>query len=383
MTSFLSPQRSRHGRRLPSSDIVHPWEGSNTGQVTHDMHSAAGADGPQPDVHRGWRSRLSRRPGPDERSASSSAVPVLYVGGCQRSGSTLLDRMVSQVSGHISTGEIVHLWSRGLIADELCGCGERFSLCPFWSEVGQLAFGGWGAIDAGEIVRLQRRVDRNRYIIFMLLPALSPRYRRELARYVAILDRLYRAIQRVGGGVVVDSSKHAATAFLLRRVPSVRLRIVHLVRDSRGVAFSLSKRVLRPESVDEETYMFRSSSWRSGIEWLVFNGLFHVIRVLGTPTTLARYESLVREPRVALNRILTSEKGSVAGDELGFIDGRMVQLDTDHTVAGNPMRFTRGSFELRVDDAWRTSMDRRDRRITTVLTWPLLAAYGYLRGEDR
>ncbi len=73
----------------------------------------------------------------------------------------------------------------------------------------------------------------------------------------------------------------------------------------------------------------------------------------------------------------------MAADELAFIDGRTVRLDTDHTVAGNPMRFEHGSFELRVDDAWRTSLDRRDRRITTLLTWPLLAAYGYLRREDR
>jgi Sulfotransferase family len=310
-------------------------------------------------------------------------VPVLYIGGCQRSGSTLLDRMVSQAPGHVSAGEIVHLWTRGLRANELCGCGVRFSACPFWIEVGRVAFGGWESVDVEEVVRLQRRVDRNRYIFFMLLPRVSPRYRRELHRYVDILDALYRAVYRVGEGIVVDSSKHASTAFLLRRVPSVRLRVVHLVRDSRGVAFSLSKRVRRPESVDEETYMFRSSSWRSGIEWLAFNGLFHVIGVLGTPTTLARYEALVREPRAVLDRILTSEKGSVTPDELAFIDGRTVQLDTDHTVAGNPMRFEHGSFELRVDDAWRTSLDRRDRRITTLLTWPLLAAYGYLRGQDR
>ena len=329
------------------------------------------------------REKPSSRPMTSHPRGERSSVPVVYIGGCQRSGSTLLDRMMSQAPNHVSAGEIVHLWTRGLRADELCGCGQRFSACPFWTEVGQVAFGGWEAVDLEEVVRLQRRVDRNRYIIFMLLPQVSPRYRRELHRYVDILDALYRAVHHVGEGVVVDSSKHASTAFLLRRVPSVRLRIVHLVRDSRGVAFSLSKRVRRPESVDEETYMFRSSPWRSGIEWLVFNGLFHVIRVLGTPTTLARYESLVREPRVVLNRILTSERGSVAGDELGFIDGRMVQLGTDHTVAGNPMRFTHGSFELRVDDAWRTSMDRRDRRITTVLTWPLLAAYGYLRGEGR
>jgi hypothetical protein len=41
-------------------------------------------------------------------------VPVVYVGGSQRSGSTLLDRMLGQVSGHESAGEIVHLWARGL-----------------------------------------------------------------------------------------------------------------------------------------------------------------------------------------------------------------------------------------------------------------------------
>jgi len=291
--------------------------------------------------------------------------------------------MMSQISGHVSTGEIVHLWSRGLSANELCGCGDRFLSCPFWSDVGREAFGGWGAIDTQQILRLQRRVDRNRYIIFMLLPALSPRYRRELSRYVAVLDQLYRAIHRVGGGVIVDSSKHASTAFILRRVPSVRLRIVHLVRDSRGVAFSLSKRVRRPESVDEETFMFRSSSWRSSIEWMTFNPLFHVIHVLGTPTILARYEALARDPRAVLNDILTSEALDVMEEELGFIDGRMVQLAKGHTVAGNPMRLEHGSFQVRLDDAWRTSMNRRDRKITTALTWPLLAAYGYLRENGR
>ena len=310
-------------------------------------------------------------------------VPVLYVGGCQRSGSTLLDRMMSQASGHVSAGEIVHLWSRGLRANELCGCGARFSACPFWKEVGRVGFGGWEAEDLEEVLALQRGVDRNRYIIFMLLPFLSPRYRRRLDRYVAILDRLYRAAYLVGGGVIVDSSKHASTAFLLRRVPSVQLRVVHMVRDGRGVAFSLSKRVRRPESVDEETFMFSSAAWRSSLQWLAFNGLFHVIRILGTPSSLVRYEDLVREPHAVLKGILVSEGGDAAEDRLAFIDGTTVALETDHTVAGNPMRFEHGSFELKVDDTWRAAMARRDRTITTLLTWPLLAAYGYLRRESR
>jgi hypothetical protein len=314
----------------------------------------------------------------------TAAVEVLYIGGCQRSGSTLLDRMLGQTHGHVSAGEITHLWTRGLSANDLCGCGERFADCPFWTEVGSVAFGGWAALDAAETLDLQHRVDRNRYIIFMLWPVLSSRYRRDLARYVAILDRLYQAIRQVGGdAVVVDSSKHASTAFLLRRVPSVRLRVVHLVRDSRGVAFSLLKKVRRPEALDG-ALMFRASPWRAGAEWSAFNGLFHILGMTGIPRTLVRYETLVRRPRETLAGILSFGRASAEReDPLTFIDGSSVALGVDHSVAGNPMRMKHGSFELRVDTEWRTSMLPRDRRITTFMTWPLLARYGYRRSDRR
>jgi hypothetical protein len=292
--------------------------------------------------------------------------------------------MLGQSAGHASAGEIVHLWARGLVANELCGCGSRFSDCPFWAEVGRVAYGGWGELDADAVLRLQRRVDRNRYIFFMLWPALSPRYRRDLARYLDILDRLYRAVGHVGGGVIVDSSKHASTAFLLRSVPSVNLRVVHLVRDSRGVAYSLLKKVRRPEVVGTEAFMFRASPWRSGAEWVAFNAMFHLLRLVGTPTTLARYEHLVRDPRGAMGEILAQEPAAAdAGPELAFIRGTTVTLGVDHSVAGNPMRLQQGSFDLREDREWRSSMRPRDRRITTFVTWPLLARYGYLRNPGR
>jgi hypothetical protein len=306
-------------------------------------------------------------------------VPVLYVGGYQRSGSTLLDRMLSRCEGFVSSGEVVHLWTRGVAGDELCGCGEPFSDCSFWREVGRVAFGGWDSLDVSEVIRLQRSVDRNRYIIFMLAPRLSLRYRRDLIRYTQILDRLYRAIGAVGGRIVVDSSKHPSTAFLLRRVPSVDLRVVHLVRDSRGVAFSLLKRVRRPEVVGERSLMFRASPWRSGIEWFAFNLLFHVLGFVGTPSVLARYETLVKSPRVVLREILSLAGMDPTDEGFAFIAGTNVSLGLDHTVAGNPMRFDRGIFELRVDRAWHDAMRLGDRSVSTLLTWPLLAAYGYLR----
>jgi hypothetical protein len=308
-------------------------------------------------------------------------VPIVYIGGCQRSGSTLLDRMLSQIAGHQSAGEVVHLWVRGVGGNELCGCGATFLDCPFWSEVGRVTFGGWDHLRIQEIVDLQRRVDRNRYIFFMLVPGVWRRYDRELRAYTTVLERLYHGIHQVGGGAtIVDSSKHSSTAFLLRRVRGIRLQIVHLVRDSRGVAFSLLREVRRPEVVDRPAYMHRAAVWRSGLEWLAFNGAFHLVRALGTPTIMVRYEDLVRSPRDVIGRILAFD-GTPDVPTDAWLDGGRVTLGIDHTVAGNPMRFEHGSFELKVDEAWTRSMKSGQRVMATAMTWPLLAAYGYRLGR--
>jgi hypothetical protein len=319
-----------------------------------------------------------------ELNDESAMVPVVYIGGCQRSGSTLLDRMLSQIPGHLSAGEVVHLWVRGLSGNELCGCGVAFLDCPFWSEVGRVGFGGWDQVQVEDVLALQRKVDRNRYILFMLLPRLWRRYERDLHAYAAILERLYRSINQVGGGAtIVDSSKHGSTAFLLRRVGGLRLRVVHLVRDSRGVAFSLLREVRRPEVVDRAEYMHRASVWRSSFEWLAFNGAFHLLRWVGTPTRMVRYEDVVRSPLEEIGRIVAFEGAPPLAAETAFVDGHRVTLGIDHTVAGNPMRFEHGIFELKMDEAWTRSMRPGQRSLATAMTWPLLAAYGYRVGSRR
>ena len=62
--------------------------------------------------------------------------------------------------------------------------------------------------------------------------------------------------------------------------------------------------------------------------------------------------------------------------------GRRVELKENHTVAGNPIRFTRGPLEIRADAEWQALMPARQRAVVTGLTWPLLWRYGFL-GERR
>jgi hypothetical protein len=306
---------------------------------------------------------------------------VLFIGGFGRSGSTLLDRMLGQLPGFVSLGEVKYLWERGLVEDQLCGCGAPFRACPFWTDVGRRGFGGWDRIDPHDVIGLLRSIDRHRYVPGLLAPSLAgSSLRRRLARVGGVLGRLYAAIRDVSGArVLVDSSVDPSTALMLKGVPGIDLRVIHLVRDSRGVAASWAKRVVRPEVVETTTYMasYRPSS--TAARWAIDNALFEAIHWTGVPTTRARYEGSVADPRSTLIRLAGAAGALLRDDDLAFVGGSSVELAQDHTVAGNPMRFRIGTVGLRVDEEWRRTMPARSRFAVTALTWPLLRRYGYGR----
>lgn len=304
---------------------------------------------------------------------------VIYIGGFGRSGSTLLERVLGQVPGAVAVGEMVHLIERGLVGDQDCGCGQPFHDCPFWRDVGAKAFGGWDSVAGLEWMQLKRRVDRNRFIPLMIAPIFPP-YRKLLQQYTERLARLYEAIAEVSGaGLIVDSSKHASTSFLLRRVDSVRLRVLHLVRDSRGVAYSWTKEVTRPEIHNTVTLMPRFHPASAATHWFGYNILFELLRLVGAPVRTLRYEDFLAAPVAETTRAIAATGRTLGPDDLAFLTDRHVDLLTDHSVAGNPMRFRTGRIELRSDDVWRDKLSRYHRWTVTAITAPLLARYHYFR----
>jgi hypothetical protein len=103
---------------------------------------------------------------------------------------------------------------------------------------------------------------------------------------------------------------------------------------------------------------------------------------LGTSTARMRYEALVRQPQRELGEML--DRLDPGDHDLAFLDSGEVEVAaTEHSVRGNPMRFSHGRQKLRVDDAWRSQMTRGARRVVTLVTWPLLLGYGYLGDEVR
>jgi hypothetical protein len=306
---------------------------------------------------------------------------VIYLGGLGRSGSTLVERLLAELPGVCSVGEVVHMWQRGVVEDERCGCGEPFSGCGFWHDVGQAAFGGWARLDAGRVTRLRGAVDRTRFIPLLAAPVLPAGTRRDLDDYLGYYARLYSAIADVSGcPIVVDSSKHASLAFCLRWCPRLDLRVIHVVRDSRAVAYSWTRRVSRPDSTRASSMATYSPAAAAG-HWNAQNSALQLLAGVGVPTLRVRYEDLVSSPAAILARIADFARIEADGSQFGFLgadaDTRWADLRAAHTASGNPMRFTTGRVAIRRDERWRAAMPPGQRRTVTALTAPLLAQYHY------
>lgn len=304
----------------------------------------------------------------------------MFVAATGRSASTLLDRIIGQLPGFVSTGEMNDIVRAGIVENRSCGCGLAFRDCPFWQSVGMSAFGGWDGVDGQELAAAARTSYG------ATLTGIGRGLRRKARTGDELLRRLYESVSlNAGGATVVDSSKSPNYAALLSGIPEFDVRIAHLVRDSRGVAYSWAKRVRRPDVPGRDVEMLRLNAWQVSGRWVVHNGIIELLsRRLGSGRV--RYEDLVASPRAETAKLLHAMELDVPAEAFDFINGQTIRLAPNHTVMGNPMRMTTGEIEVRADEEWRAKYPAASRRLVTALTLPFLLRYGYpltSRGAQR
>lgn len=320
------------------------------------------------------------RPETENRKADPPAAPavrVAYIAGTGRSGSTLLSRLLGQMDGCVSVGELRYLWERGMIDDAPCACGMSFSRCGFWTAVLARTFGSGELPDPRSLLALQRRVDRHRNIPLFVRPELCPAgLGRDIGAFRRLTAALYRSVAEVSGArVVVDSSKVPPVAFLMCDAPSVDLRVIHIVRDPRAVAHSWQRRKARLDGSDGRRFMPVFSPGRAAGRWVLTNAEMEAYKLLFPRRVLrVRYEDLARRPRPWLERIARFALGHDADPD--FLQGNVAHLSPEHSFSGNPMRARVGPVVIRPDEEWRNRGAGMPRVLSLALG-PMLLGYGY------
>jgi hypothetical protein len=323
-------------------------------------------------VRRAALERDVRKGGP-----SAGRIPVLFIVGAARSGSTLVARAIGTNDGFCPLGELQFIWQRSFAENQLCGCGAPFHDCEFWERVSREAFGMPPAdVDVADACRLKAELERKSRLASLLLEPPGRGRRPALVRYGDLIEVLYRAILQVSGGrVIVDSSKDPRHGLVLSRLGWVELHVVHLVRDPRAVAFSWRRSRPRPEIHWKRQDMTRQPVRASAARWTTHNAVAEVVCASAQSYCRISYEQFVSDPQAALERILEPYPSTSASPRRSW-EGEL-ELGASHSVSGNPMRFQRGRLPVTLDDEWRRSMPLRDRLSVAALTWPLLAHYGY------
>jgi len=304
---------------------------------------------------------------------------VIYILGTTRCGSTVLSNLLGQVDGLVHVGELGQIWDEGFQRNFRCGCGSAFRACPFWSRVFEIGFDGADRVDPARLLSVIRRSARMRHAVRLATAAGRESILRETGEYTDVMSRLYRAIAEVGSArIVVDSSKTPMLAWLAAHHPEIDLRGLHVTRDPRAVAYSWQRKKFDPAKARE---MGQETAFRTAISWMALNGVAATLWDRGSPGPSylqVRYEDFADRPRAVLDRILAWCGEPPSPEGLVGADGVFTAVPA-HTIAGNPMRFAKGSSRIVADREWQAHIPRWDRLVIEGLTWPLLSRFGYSR----
>ena len=265
---------------------------------------------------------------------------ILYLVGDSRSGSTLLQHLLSLQPGVHALGEIRRLGAMAR-AGEACACGAPLGECEFWCKV------------CGDVAPADRATEQARdglsWRFTMMREAVALRgglapsgsfLRKRAHAAAAECRRLYEAVAaETGASLLIDNSKEPDHFLHMHASYPDLIDPVFLHRDGRGLIWSKIRRA----GVSAENAV-------NGYLWMQ-RMIETARRAVGVhKATEARYEDLCRDPRGELERILAPFDVSVETTDLGSLP------DVRHDIGGSPSFQGTERRDIQLDERWREEL---------------------------
>jgi hypothetical protein len=303
-----------------------------------------------------------------------------YLVSTSYSGSTVFAKLANASPDIASIGELSNSVGRLLGASEkdvyLCSCGVDIRECPFWQSV-RLRCSQYGFDLDLHKFRTQLDSGMGRWVDSILFGALGrlapiqvllqglfgafPSYRRRVAISVSRSLSVARAVvDLTGKKVFLDTSKKVGRAVLFARQQGLDFRLLHLVRDPRGVYTSYRK--------------------HKGDDAVLRRVMRYWIRTNQAALWLKSFLPEMAYKLVRYEDLCTSSCETLEEVQL-FLDVEPVNLlkevvEQSHHIIGNKGRLRPFSC-LELDDTWRTVLSAAEAKRCVKLSRGLWAELGY------
>src|SRR5262249_40343417 len=154
----------------------------------------------------------------------------------------------------------------------------------------------------GRFLELQRRFERMRWLFLGAGLRRDPEFREYLE---SLRSLLLCVLETSGRSCLVDSSKKPMRALHLSLADDLDVHFLHLVRDSRGVAFSKAKAFARDDRGGVQADVRAAPVARTARRWLLTNLVCSSFLSRPRPGRYLRlrYEDFVSDPGATLRRI--------------------------------------------------------------------------------
>lgn len=276
---------------------------------------------------------------------------IIYIMSDKRSGSTLLENILSKSDECFSVGELAML--KGHLIKEgpgsnwnyNCSCGKSFEECEFWSSV-------IGQVYTPKKDSFFTNINWNFKSKALAFNALFPfLFKNKFLKIVsnknnrqvtATLTDLYAAIaEKSGKQFIVDSSKSPMQALAIyKNQTQFKVKIIWLKRDIRAIA--TSKRKWKEKNRKKEKSLLQLVMDIFYYRRLCYTVSKHVDK---QDIIFMDYEDLAQQTHQQLQRIFT-------GFGLQpFATPEYMELVEDHTIGGTPGRFTKKPIQY--DGSWK------------------------------
>jgi hypothetical protein len=256
-----------------------------------------------------------------------------------------------------------------------CSCGKLLKECAFWKKVfiemkksyKDFSYNNFNLRlalkDAGFISRLQFFNLRYNFIsdfrdyIYSKIPKYRTKVYSTLKRNIDLAEAILFV---TGKDIFFDSSKNALRIKFLRQHLSCEFKVIHLIKDGRGV-FDSCKRY-RPHWSDRNAIML----------WKKANN--YIERALSYVEKANRYrllyKNLVNNPEYELNKLCEFIGVEYTPNCLDF-------RDSDHHIIGNSKMRLGINNKIYNDEKWRESLSTEQIRLFERLSGRMNRRYGY------